>query len=204
MATGYESAPLHSTAGGGRNRDLIMSAPAPINEEKPHFSDGIYVLRTTQQNQVQLNLMADQKANIVIGMSLIFFTIAHQVLTGDKATPEWVILPLLLLSLTMTGSFLLSVLVLIPKIGKVKKSETRALFNPLFFGAFSSVEVDDFSDYLLAELQSPERARELLLRDIHSTGVALRRKFVLLRLAYLCLTVGVVVTIAAFLLLRSA
>lgn len=79
-----------------------MSEPVHIREGKTHFSDGIYVLRTTQQNQVQLNLMADQKANIVIGMSLIFFTIAHQVLTGDGTTPEWVILPLLILSLSMT------------------------------------------------------------------------------------------------------
>ena len=180
-----------------------MTDPVPNSEGKTHFSDGIYVLRTTQQNQVQLNLMADQKANIVIGMSLIFFTIAHRILTGDETTPDWVILPLLLLSLTMTGSFLLSVLVLIPKIVQVKKCKTATLFNPLFFAVFPSVEVDDFTDHLLGELDSPERARQLLLRDIYSTGVALRKKFVLLRLAYLCLTVGVIATIISFLLLRT-
>ena len=49
----------------------------------PNINDGIYVLRTTQQNQVQLNLMADQKANIIIGVTMIFFTLESKVVSGD-------------------------------------------------------------------------------------------------------------------------
>ena len=42
-------------------------------EEKEDQHDIIYAVRTAQQHQVQLSLMADQKANILIGFSLIFF-----------------------------------------------------------------------------------------------------------------------------------
>lgn len=173
------------------------------SEATVYTNDGIYVLRTTQQNQVQLNLMADQKANIVIGMSLIFFTIAHRIMTGGDSTPDWVILPVLILSVSMTAAFLLAVLVLIPKLRHEKKCEANTLANPLFFSLFASAEVDDFASYLVSELEDPRRARELLARDVHSTGVALRKKFTLLRFAYICLTVGVLATILSILLLRT-
>ena len=64
---------------------LIQDTPSLEDLEKiPHTSDGIYVLRTTQQNQVQLNLMSDQKANIIIGVSLIFGTIAHEAANVER------------------------------------------------------------------------------------------------------------------------
>ncbi len=163
--------------------------------EVPHYSnDGIYVLRTTQQNQVQLNLMADQKANIVIGVSLIFFTVAQRQLVQGMGENELLILPLIMLAVAMFGSFFLSVLVLAPKMRPTRSCKPEELSNPLFFGSFRGVGEDEFTEYLVEEVRDTDQSRRLLIRDIHQTGSVLHRKYKFLRLSYICLATGVVVS----------
>ncbi len=154
-------------------------------------SDGIYVLRTTQQNQVQLNLMADQKANIIIGISLIFGTITQQQLVSQHWDDTVLRVPFVLLGLTMLTAFILAVLTVTPKLLRLGKCKAASLPNPLFFGFFPSVEEDDLVEHLLDEVKDPESSRELLIRDIYQTGRVLRRKYRLLRISYLCLGTGV-------------
>lgn len=168
-----------------------MSVPS---DSPQATNDGIYVLRTTQQNQVQLNLMADQKANIVIGVTLIFFTLTQRQLADGSGKFELLFLPLITLATAMFGAFILSVLVLAPKWRRTRKSTPEEMTNPLFFGAFRTVSEDDFTRYLLAQVRDKERARELLIRDIHQTGMVLHRKYRFLRLAYIWLATGVIVS----------
>ncbi|MDF1658022.1 MAG: DUF5706 domain-containing protein [Verrucomicrobiales bacterium] len=165
------------------------------DSDHPYSSnDGIYVLRTTQQNQVQLNLMADQKANIVIGVSLIFFTVAQRQLVNGLGENELLILPLIMLATAMFGSFLLSVLVLAPKMRATRPCKPEDLTNPLFFGSFRASNEDDYTDFLLKQVDGIETSRRLLIRDIHQTGSVLHRKYRFLRLSYICLTTGVIVS----------
>lgn len=168
--------------------------PSNIPSKHPgsvHSSDGIYVLRTTQQNQVQLSLMADQKANIIIGVSLIFTTITQAALLREDQYGEILILPLGILGLTMLCSFVTAVLCVSPRIRAIRLKKAEEMDNPLFFGQFTGVEEDEYVGYLLERLQDGGEAKELLIRDIHQTGKVLRRKFRLLRIAYLFLAVGI-------------
>lgn len=166
-------------------------------EQKTYSNDGIYVLRTTQQNQVQLTLMADQKANIVIGVSLIFFTLAQRQLVNGIGENVVFIVPFLMLALTMLASFLLAIAVLVPRIRSRPACAAADLPNPLFFGFFPSAQEDDYVCHLAAKMADVDSARELLIRDIYQTGRVLRRKFRFLRLSYLCLATGVVSSGAA-------
>lgn len=167
-----------------------------------HTSDGIYVLRTTQQNQVQLNILADQKANIIIGVALIFFTIAYRFLSEHTEEVDWIGIPLTMLSVAMVSSFVLAIMVLVPKLRHWKSGDAAKLPNPLFFGFFSATEEDDYVDYLVGELADSRTSREILARDIYQTGRALRRKFILLRISYLFLATGVVATVISYLILK--
>lgn len=164
----------------------------PSRLEEPTNGDGIYVLRTTQQNQIQLNLVADQKANIVIGISLIFLTIAQTQLANLDPSESQFLVPLLVLSATMLCSFLMAVMVVAPKMTPSKIDHAAKLPNPLFFGFFYSVDEQDFTDHLQAQLRDNLTSRELLIRDIHQTGRVLRKKYRRLRFAYLFLAAGVV------------
>ena len=111
---------------------LIQDTPSLEGLEKsPHTSDGIYVLRTTQQNQVQLNLMSDQKANIIIGVSLIFGTIAQRQIIVGKEDSLTTLAPLAILGITMLASFALAVLVVAPRLRKNSESNPANLSNPV-------------------------------------------------------------------------
>ncbi|MAS95776.1 MAG: hypothetical protein CMO55_21445 [Verrucomicrobiales bacterium] len=168
-----------------------------------HTSDGIYVLRTTQQNQVQLNLMADQKANIIIGVTLIFFTIAYRLLTENSEDVDWIGIPLSMLSITMITSFILAIMVVTPKLRHLSKTKASALPNPLFFGYFPAVDEEEYIDHLVGELADSRKSREILSRDMYQTGRALRRKFVLLRISYIFLATGVLATVVSYLILKA-
>ena len=187
MAT-KASDPVSGAPGSPEAGDPSLSS---AEEEEIWEGDGIYVLRTTQQNQIQLNLMADQKANIIIGVSLIFFTIAQTQLIGFDPEGNGYLAPLLILAVAMLCSFLLSVLVVAPKMKRSSLTRTEKLPNPLFFGFFASVEQDEFVEHLQENLKRNRDSREIFLRDIYQTGCVLRRKYRLLRFAYLFLAAGI-------------
>ncbi len=150
-----------------------------------YSNDGIDVLRATQQDQVQLNMMADQKANIVIGVTLIFFTLTQRQLVSGMGEYELLILPLITLATAMFGSFVLSVLVVAPKMRRTRRCKPEEMANPLFFGAFQGVSEDEFAAYLLNEVREVDRSREFVIRDIHQAGRVLHRKYRFLQLSYI-------------------
>lgn len=170
--------------------EITAVEPAQLDPER-YQNEPIYVLRTTQQNQVQLNLMADQKANIIIGISLIFFTIAHrQFVTGIGENPL-LLIPLLMLIITMLSSFVFAVLVVAPRIKALRPCPPQELPNPLFFGYFPAVSEDVYVEHLSQHLKNLEQVRETFLRDIYQTGTVLRRKYRFLRFAYILFSTGV-------------
>ena len=184
MDTKLKSQPAPSTPGEESVEDL--SPP-----DEPTNGDGIYVLRTTQQNQIQLNLVADQKANIIIGVSLIFLTLTQAQLANLDPSENRFLAPLLILAVTMLSSFLMAVMVVAPKMMPSKVNQASKLPNPLFFGFFYSVDEEDYTDHLQGLLRENLTSRELLIRDIHQTGCVLRKKYRRLRFAYVFLAAGV-------------
>ena len=51
-----------------------------------HNSEVIVAIGTVQQSQVQLNVLADQKANINIGFTLLFLSLNQSSIVADAAT----------------------------------------------------------------------------------------------------------------------
>jgi hypothetical protein len=85
----------------------------------------------------------------------------------------------------------LTVMVLIPKNikGRVTKN-IEDIKNPLFFGFFTQYSQQQYSDYMQTTLVDNQSARQLIINDIYQIGVILRRKYQLLRLAYLSALLG--------------
>jgi len=148
-------------------------------------NDVIQTLRTAHQNQTQLNLMADQKANILIGtLALIFTVILTRLLT--LVDNQALLVSLVVFVLMQMIPLTLTVMVLIPKNIKGRRiADISDMKNPLFFGFFTQFNQQQYSDYMHGLLQDNESARQLIINDIYQIGVILRRKYVLLRLAYL-------------------
>lgn len=159
--------------------------------------DVIYVLRTAQQHHVMLGMIADQKANIVLGAFLIFITVTQTMIENHSqySIAMWV------LSAFFTISAIFALLVITPRF-RNPKAPSGAPTNLLFFGSFSVLDQDEYVDALRDSLQNNEQARTLIMRDIYQIGKVLDKKYVNLRLSYLSLGTGIVASAISFSILH--
>lgn len=139
------------------------------------------LLRTAQQHHVQLSVMADTKASILITISSIVMTIAL-----SRAAEPHLRAALLTLAFSCLVSLVLAIVAVLPTFSK--KRGTR---NLLFFGHFATMDEDEFMRALENVLSTDERLYEAAARDLYSLGTYLhRKKYRFLRYAYIALLSG--------------
>ena len=139
------------------------------------------LLRTAQQHHVQLSLMADTKASILITVSSIVLTIALS-RSGDPQLRS----ALLTLAFSCLVSLVLAVIAVLPSFSK-----TRGRRNLLFFGHFSEMSEDEFMHAVEQIVLTDQGIYEAAARDIYSLGIYLhRKKYRFLRYAYVALLTG--------------
>jgi len=159
--------------------------------------DIIYVLRTTQQHHVMLSMVADQKANIVLGAFLIFITVTQSLQENQSDY----LVPLSILSAFFTLAAIFALLVISPRF-RDPRPELGRPSNLLFFGSFSVLKQEEYIDALNDNLQNNEQARKLIMKDIYQIGAVLGKKYANLRLSYLSLGIGIVSSTIAFSLMQ--
>jgi hypothetical protein len=100
------------------------------------------ILRVNHGNQMRLNLMADAKANIMITVASVVFSIA--IANLDNELIRW---PLLTFAFGCFFALLFAIFAIIPKTD-YPKDETGDIdrkspfFNPLFFGHFAHLPIE--------------------------------------------------------------
>ncbi len=169
---------------------------------KPLKSDGsgavrsfspnaIHLMRTAQNNTLLLSQMADNKASILMGATFVVFSIAvSRSLSGGL---PW---SLVVLAVFAFLSSLFAVLAVMPSVRKPKRA---VVLNPLFFGHFTGLSEDEWTDDLLTRLELDETIYRAIAHDIYQNGQVLqRRKYRYLGLAYQCFVIGLLATLATF------
>jgi hypothetical protein len=144
------------------------------------------LLRTMQQHHVQLSVMADTKASLLITISSIVLTIALSRIDLPQLRPA-----LLTLAGACLLSLLLAILAVLPTFAPRAVRKGRLPRNILFFGHFGSMSEDEFFQAIDPVLRSDALLYEAALRDIYSNGAYLyRKKYRFLRFAYVALLAG--------------
>jgi len=165
----------------------------PVAKKKKWPKEAVTVLRTTQQHHVQLSMMADQKANMLIGATFVVFTLA----IGQGATQAFS-LPMMILAGTAFAAAGFGALAVLPQTG------TPALGNRnwLFFGNFSEIDADSFHEKLVnSHLASQEDVYRAMSLDIYQMGLVLaKKKYRYLGLAYRVFLIGLTLTFAVYVL----
>ena len=174
--------------------------------DKTADKDVIQALRTVHQNQTQLNLMADQKANILIGTLVLVFTVVLTQLMTVAEQPFQYLLPIAILLFCEMLALILTTLVLLPKniaglIGSQAPQSIEQMPNPFFFGFFTRYTEQEYQKFLAKRLIDDDSAHKLLISDIYQIGVILKRKYTLLRWAYLFALAGVALALVTGLVL---
>jgi hypothetical protein len=135
----------------------------------PHSSAAIYLLRTMQQHHVQLSAIADNKANIMVGVTALIFTGLVTVAQSGALT-----LPLQILGAGTLLAACAAVLAVMPKVkGPVRESPH---YNPLFFGCFMQGTADEYIEDLQGILASESGVYTAMAMDIYGIGSVLYQK----------------------------
>lgn len=148
----------------------------------------IYLLQATQQHHVQISVMADVKASILITATSLILTAAVTITDGDLRPG---LVALMLGSAAALVGALLAVLPAANRPESVPRPGSAA-FNLLFFGHFTQLPADEFVDRVLALSDDPRHVFATQARDIHELGSFLQRaKFRHLRFGYLAFLTGI-------------
>ena len=140
-----------------------------------------------------LGMIADQKANIVLGAFIILITVTQTMLKNHSQYD----ISIWILSVFFAVSAIFALLVTTPRFRNPKPASGLPI-NLLFFASFATLTQDEYVDAMKAALQDNEQARSLIMRDIYQIGKVLDKKYASLRLSYLAIGAGIVISIISF------
>jgi hypothetical protein len=147
------------------------------------------LLRSAQQHHVQLSVMADMKAGMLITISSIVVTVALSQSGLNKFRPA-----LFTLAGACLVALLLAVIAILPTFHP-PTTERPAAFNLLFFGHFATMSEEEYMREMEVALADDATVYQIAIRDIHSLGVYLyKKKYRYLRYAYVALIGGFVLS----------
>ena len=159
------------------------------------------ILRLNHGNQMRLGLMADAKANIMITVASIVFSIT--IANLDNEVMKW---PLLTFATGSFFSLLFAIFAIIPKTdypkdrhGDIDRSDPH--FNPLFFGHFAHIDIDEYKEDYAEKLMTDDIVYDALASDIYGQGKVLAlSKYKFLKWSYMSFLWGMIGAIVIFLL----
>jgi hypothetical protein len=153
----------------------------------------MYLLRTTQQHHVQLSLLADQKANILIASNSIILSLTLSRI--ETLQDYWCIYSMLVMSI---ASMVLALFVVAPLSLPTKRPKSSdGNFNALFFDHFSTLTHAEYQAQMNGIMETPEQVKEAMVKDIYQIGKVLQsRKYPFLKLSAFVFIVGVIVSLA--------
>lgn len=185
-----------------------------INEERIYFSDlekkapvrGVQTFfRSNYRNHINLSAIADNKANIMIGINAILISVLITFLSyrniGEN-NPE-ILFPIVMFLATGLSSLIFAILSVRPKITMLNNAETpmeQIKKNVTFFGNFVSLELEQYEAAMDEVFNDSALLYGNMVRDLYFLGKVLEKKYRYLSISYTIFMIGFVVTVASFVL----
>ena len=157
------------------------------------------ILRVNHGNQMRLGLMADAKANIMITVASVVFSVA--IANLDNELVKW---PLLTFAFGCFFALLFAIFAIIPKTDYPKDvtgdiDRKSPIFNPLFFGHFAHLPIDEYKDDYAETLMTDDSVYNAMAGDIYGQGKVLAlRKYKFLKWSYMSFLLGMISAVVVF------
>jgi len=157
------------------------------------------ILRVNHGNQMRLGLMADAKANIMITVASVVFSVA--IANLDNELVKW---PLLTFAFGCFFALLFAIFAIIPKTDYPKDvtgdiDRKSPFFNPLFFGHFAHLPIDEYKDDYAETLMTDDSVYNAMAGDIYGQGKVLAlRKYKFLKWSYMSFLLGMISAVVVF------
>ena len=187
---------LHSKENGAEEPELTPFEKVP--EDRTAVDN---ILRVNHGNQMRLGLMADAKANIMITVSSIVFSVT--IANLDNEVMKW---PLLTFACGNFFTLLFAIFAIIPKTNYPKDAtgdidRKSPFFNPLFFGHFAHLPIDEYKEDYAETLMTDDSVYDAMAGDIYGQGKVLAlRKYKFLKWSYMSFLLGMISAVIVFVL----
>jgi predicted metal-dependent HD superfamily phosphohydrolase len=159
------------------------------------------MFRTALKNHMELSAIADNKANIMLSINALIMSILISNLFSKFDKHEELIVPSVFMLLVCLATIILATLSTRPKVtsGKFSTQDVKdRKANLLFFGNFHNMTVNDYEWGMKEIMKDKDYLYGSLIRDLHSLGVVLAKKYTFLRLCYLIFMYGMVLSVIIF------
>lgn len=167
-------------------------APAahPAASHAPSHANAIHLIRTMQAHHVTLSAMADQKANIIIGVNSVIFALVVKEAAQNPA--------LMVLAASSGLAAVLCMLAVVPKLGGGKGTAPPP--NLLFFSGFTQMSEAEWIEWLQRTNADDHAIQAAMARDVYQLGQVLaQKKYKYLGWGYRVFIGGLIATFAVFL-----
>jgi len=186
-----------------KSEEILEDGESKINhfEKVPENRTAVdNILRVNHGNQMRLGLMADAKANIMITVASIVFSIT--IANLDNEVMRW---PLLAFAFGSFFALLFAIFAIIPstdyptKKGSKEIDRESPLFNPLFFGHFAHLPIEEYKEDYAETLMTDDKVYDAMAGDIYGQGKVLAlNKYKFLKWSYTSFLWGMVGAITVF------
>jgi hypothetical protein len=182
----------------------LPKSPAKAKEKFARGRAKDTLFRVSVRNQIELIAIADNKANMITGINVILISLIIAVfgsglrVSGELLTQKIeLIIPFGILMIFCLTSAIYAILAAKPKIIKPSKSKNISL---LFFHNFYRKTLEEYVEAIHTVLQSRRNTYNQMIIDMYHNGIVLERKYALLRVSYQVFLVGLVSSVAAYLI----
>jgi hypothetical protein len=188
---------------GHRSGQDLTHPPGWKYKSKHHLSGVETVFRNSSTNHLNLSVMADNKAFIMISVNSILISLGIGLIIGKFVLIPKLFVPTVLLLFVNVFTIIYSVLATRPGImkGKFTKEDVQnKKVDLLFFGNFFKMPLVDFEYGMKQMMDDSDFLYDNLIRDIYAQGQILGRKFRLLRSSYNIFMYGTASTVIAYII----
>jgi HD superfamily phosphodiesterase len=169
------------------------------------------MFRSIYRTHINLSSIADNKANMMISMNTIILSVIITVLGSGFAFYRGLNIenfrfsvPIGILLITCAVSVVFAVFSARPKVtsrvlneSTIKKKESSLLF----FGNFTNLSLRQYLDDMKILMNERELLYDHMTVDIYFLGKVLNKKYKLLRISYNVFMVGLLITVASFIII---
>lgn len=188
-----------------RNNGAPSTGNLPTLESGPAARGAQTYFRAVFRNHINLSAIADNKANIMISVNSVLIGVLITFLSyrNIAETQPLVLLPVIIFMVSGLASLVFAVLSARPKVTKLNTRPGREgdhRRNLAFFGNFITLRLDEFEAAMEEVLHDSDLLYGNLVRDLYHLGKVLDKKYRYLTISYNIFMVGLVITVALFLI----
>jgi predicted metal-dependent HD superfamily phosphohydrolase len=159
------------------------------------------MFRITSSNNQRLSDMADNKAQIMITVNSIILSAIISLILRKLEEYFYLAIPTYIILTVCVVTIIFSILATRPSLplGMFTQQQLKERkVNLLFFGNFYRMDFEQYAEGMFEIMNNREVLYGTLIRDIHTQGVVLGKKYRLLRISYNIFMFGLTASVLAF------